>query len=100
MNSRRSLFLQRIRERAREPFFAALLGGLVICLAALIAVEAGWVGKEEKTTIVQSSLERSNAKSTSDGLTINDIYDRDGPGVVFIRAEIEQNVESPFDLFP
>jgi S1-C subfamily serine protease len=95
-----TLLLQRIRDRARQPFFAALLGGLVVLIAGVIAVAAGWVGTEEKTTVVQGSLERADAKSTSAGLTINDIYDRDGPGVVFIRAEVEQEVESPFDLFP
>jgi S1-C subfamily serine protease len=100
MDPRRPSLFQRIRERAREPFFAALLGGLVVFLAALIGVEAGWVGKEEKTTIVQSELQRSNATAPNNGLTINDIYDRDGPGVVFVRSQIEQNVQSPFDLFP
>ena len=32
---------------------AGLLGGLVVLIAGVIAVAAGWVG-EEKTTVVQS----------------------------------------------
>jgi S1-C subfamily serine protease len=97
---RSTVFFEWLRERARQPFFAALLGGLVVLIVGIIAVAAGWVGKEEKTTIVQSSLQRSDAKTSSDGLTISDIYKRDGPGVVFIRAEVERNVDSPFELFP
>jgi S1-C subfamily serine protease len=100
MQAPRSTVFERVRERARQPFFAALLGGLIVLVVGIIAVAAGWVGKEEKITIVQSALQRSDAKTSSDGLTISDIHKRDGPGVVFIRAEVEQEVESPFDLFP
>ncbi len=39
---------------ARNPFVAGLLGGLVVLIAGVIAVEAGWVG-EEKTTVVQGA---------------------------------------------
>jgi S1-C subfamily serine protease len=79
---------------------AAILGGLVVLAAAAIAVDAGWVGEEHKTTVIQSALPQREVRDSGGGLTINDIYNRDGPGVVFIRSEIEQQVESPFDLFP
>ena len=32
------------------------------------------------------------------GLTVNEIYKRDGPGVVFISAEVTTQQESPFGL--
>jgi S1-C subfamily serine protease len=35
-----------------------------------------------------------------DGLTPAAIYERDAPGVVFIRADVVQVSESPFDVFP
>jgi S1-C subfamily serine protease len=34
------------------------------------------------------------------GLTPHDIYQRDAPGVVFVRAQIIQQVQDPFDLLP
>src|SRR5215208_5303169 len=32
------------------------------------------------------------------GLTARDIYKRDAPGVVFVRAEVVQKTASPFDF--
>jgi S1-C subfamily serine protease len=86
----------RLRRFVAQPLGAAILGGVIVLAAAAVAVGAGWVGKTEKTTVVQAPLNQSNAKQTSDGLTVNQIYDRDGPGVVFIRAEVVQRVQSPF----
>jgi S1-C subfamily serine protease len=87
--------------KAQNPFVAAMLGGLVVLAAGIIAVAAGWVGKEE--TIVQRQLgpiAGGSAASGNAGLTINEIYKRDGPGVVFIRAESLERVQTPFDVFP
>jgi S1-C subfamily serine protease len=86
----------RLRRFVARPLGAAILGGLIVLGAAAVAVGAGWVGKTEKTTVVQAPLNQSNVKQTSDGLTVNQIYVRDGPGVVFIRSEIVQKVASPF----
>ena len=86
----------------QHPFVAALLGGLVVLVAGGVAVAAGWLGKEEK--IVQQPLGQpaiGEAPVRSDGgLTINEIYKHDGPGVVFIRAEFVERVQTPFDVFP
>jgi S1-C subfamily serine protease len=82
---------------------AAILGGLIVLGIAAVAVGAGWVGKNEKTTVVQAPLGQSSARQVSgngDALTVGQIYDRDGPGVLFIRSEIVQKIESPFGLFP
>jgi S1-C subfamily serine protease len=89
-----------LADRARNPFVAALLGALVVLVVGAIAVGTGWIGKEEKTTVVQSSLGETDLRRSDKGLTINEIYDRDGPGVVFIRAETVRRVQSPFGLFP
>ena len=65
-----------------------------------LLVATGAVGKEEKTTIVQSPVAGSAATTDEGegGLTVNEIYKRDGPGVVFIRAEVTQQTDSPFGL--
>ena len=84
--------------RARNPFVAGLLGGLVVLIAGVIAVEAGWVG-EEKTTVVQGAAVSTGGNSgEGQGMTVNEVYKRDGPGVVFISAEVTTQQESPFGL--
>ena len=82
---------------ARNPFVAGLLGGLVVLVVGALLVAAGVIGKDEKTTIVQSAGRRARSPSTDEGqgagLTVNEIYKRDGPGVVFIRAEVIQQTD-------
>jgi S1-C subfamily serine protease len=91
---------ERLRGIGRTSLGAALIGGLIVLVPAVVAVEAGWVGKEESVTVAQAPIGRPVGERSNSGLTINQIYSKDGPGVAFVRAEIEQQVESPFDLFP
>jgi S1-C subfamily serine protease len=77
---------------------AVLGGGVGAGSAALL----GLGGETRTTTIVQQApligqrvSDRHNA-----ALTPAEIYKRDAPGVAFIRAQIVQRVQSPFDLFP
>jgi len=87
---------ERLTTAARNPFVAALLGGLVVLLFGVIAVAAGWLG-EDKTTVVQSSVPaRVGNAGEGQGLTVNEIYRRDGPGVVFISAQVTRQQQSPF----
>ena len=90
-------FSERVANAARNPFVAGLLGGLVVLVVGALLVATGAVGKEEKTTIVQSPVPGS-APAASEGkaLTVNQIYRRDAPGVVFISAEVTQQTDSPF----
>jgi S1-C subfamily serine protease len=89
---------ERVAAPARNPFVAGLLGGLVVLIAGVIAVAAGWVG-DEQTTIVQSAaVSTAGNAGEGQGLTVNEIYKRDGPGVVFISAEVTTQQESPFGL--
>jgi S1-C subfamily serine protease len=92
---------ERLRRAVQHPFVAALLGGLVVLIAVLILVATGAIGGEDKTTIVQSPVSQSSvADSKTPGLTVNGIYKKDSPGVAFIRAEVVQRSDSPFNLFP
>jgi S1-C subfamily serine protease len=93
---------ERLRRAAQHPFVAALLGGLVVLLAVLVLAAAGVIGGEDKTTVVQSpvSSPSSVADSKTPGLTVNGIYRKDAPGVAFIRAEVVQASDSPFNPFP
>lgn len=63
-----------------------------------IAVGAGWVGKTEETTITESSIGTPARSNSESGLSVNDIYKKDAPGVVFIRADVVERTQSPFGL--
>ncbi len=76
---------------------AAVLGGAGG--AAVVAV--GVDGAKTTTVVQQSPLVGSPARDTrSAALTPREIYKRDAPGVVFVKSEIVQRSQSPFDLFP
>ncbi|MCW3004657.1 MAG: hypothetical protein JWQ20_3955 [Conexibacter sp.] len=78
---------------------AALLGGGVA--AGVTSVVAG--GDEHVTTVIrQPAIAASGANSRAnvdEGLTAADIYQRYAPGVVFVRSEITQQTNNPFDPF-
>jgi S1-C subfamily serine protease len=86
-----------MRSRASVPvvLLSAALGGA----AAVGIVSAFDLGGGRSTTIVERAP-LGGAKSARDegGLTARDIYRRDAPGVVFIRAEVVQRTQSPFDF--
>ncbi len=82
----------------RISVLSAVLGGLVV---AGVFLALGITGRRTTQTIVeQSPIAALPASSTSSGLTPHDIYLRDAPGVVFVRAQVVQQVQNPFDLFP
>ena len=94
-----------MRDFLRSPFVAALLGGLVVA-AALIGYDQ--IRGEETSTVVEQAPLRSGAHASTStvgdgaqqrGLTPREIYERDAPGVVLIRAQVVQRSQSPFDLF-
>jgi S1-C subfamily serine protease len=80
---------------------AALLGGGVAATAVEV-IDGGRSGKT--TTVVQqtplsSTPDVRNAAAGSQGLTARAVYKRDGPGVVYIKADVVQRTQSsPFDF--
>jgi len=78
---------------------AVLGGGVGAGGVALLHVG----GETKRTTVIQQAPlvgERTTADSRTRALTPAEIYKRDAPGVAFIRAQIVERVQSPFDLFP
>ncbi|MTD42843.1 trypsin-like serine protease [Conexibacter sp. W3-3-2] len=80
---------------------SALAGG--IAAVALVEVTGVGRGGGTSTTIVQQAplgASTGPARTTADGaaLTPRQLYERDAPGVVFIRAQVVQRTASPFDL--
>src|SRR6476620_3158378 len=88
-----------LRSAAPVALAAAAIGG--VGGALVVAVADG--GNTKTTTVVQQApLAASTTTSSTDGtaLTPREIYKRDSPGVVFVRSEVVQRTQSPFDLFP
>jgi S1-C subfamily serine protease len=83
----------------RVPLVSALAGGAV---AAGVLVVGGVGDTTKTTTVIQQSplANRQAADGSERGLTAREIYRRDAPGVVNVKAQIVQRVQSPFDVFP
>ena len=65
-------------------FLAAVIGGVVVAVVLLLTDVAG--GGGDTTTVVEQS--GTFANPAKNAMTPRDIYKRDAPGVVFIRAEL------------
>jgi len=77
---------------------AAVLGGGV---SAGILLATGNVGGTTTTVVSQAPLARQMGSGTmAEGLTPREIYRRDAPGVVYVRAQSFATQSSPFDVFP
>src|SRR4051794_30755820 len=88
------------QSKLRSPFFSALLGGVVVAIAGLIAIAAGVVGSGGgSTTTVASPLTAPvDAKEEKNTNVVNQIYKADGQGVAFIESQLEPQ-ESAFNPF-
>ncbi|MDX6670842.1 MAG: hypothetical protein QOI91_1205 [Solirubrobacteraceae bacterium] len=84
----------------RSSLLAGFLGGAVVA-AVLLVLDIGADTHRTTTVIQQSPLAATrDASNPTAGLTAREIYKRDAPGVVNVRAQIVQQVQSPFDLSP
>ena len=85
---------------SRTPqLLSGVLGGLVVLVLGAVLIETDVIdtGDTTREVIQQEPLTRAVSDSDGDeGLTVTEIYDRDGPGVVFIQAEVRSQVETPF----
>ena len=81
----------------KSHFLSAVLGGLVVGGALLIA---GVAGRSHTETIIdQTPLVTQKAADPVSGQTPLEIYERTAPGVVFVRAKLVEQVQNPFNLF-
>ena len=81
---------------------AALLGGGVAAGVTTLLSDDG--GQTHTTTVIRQSALGSqgandkNRSNASEGLTAADIYQRYAPGVVYVRSEIIEQTNNPFDF--
>ncbi|MDO8210975.1 S1C family serine protease [Conexibacter sp. CPCC 206217] len=73
-----------MRALVRSPFVAALAGGAVVAVALLALGVSG--ADHTTTTVIQQAAMSNGAGGATLALTARDIYDRDAPGVVYVRA--------------
>jgi S1-C subfamily serine protease len=81
----------------------AVLSAALGCVAAVAIVAEFGLGGNDTTTVIQQAPLRGDDTSSGakSGLTPREIYKRTSPGVVFIRAQVVENTQSPFDFgFP
>jgi S1-C subfamily serine protease len=81
-----------------SELLSGLLGGLVVLVvgAVLIATDVIDTGDTVRE-VVQAPISGAADTGSGDGLTVNEVYRRDGPGVVFITATgVSSSTPSPF----
>ncbi|MCW2991755.1 MAG: hypothetical protein JWM73_2349 [Solirubrobacterales bacterium] len=88
-----------VRSAAPVALAAAAFGG--VGGAAVVAI-AGHDGATTTTVVQQAPLAATadTSATSATGLTPSEIYKRDAPGVVYVRSEVVQRTQSPFDLLP
>jgi len=80
----------------RSPLVSAAVGGLSVA-ALLLAL--GVTGRRTTTTVIdEAPLTAEPASDVGTGLTPYEIYERDAPSVVFVRAEVDESVQDPFAI--
>ena len=76
----------------------------MVAILGWIAIAAGWIKSESNDNaaaalapapLPQPAAQRTNGK----GLTVNQIYQQDSPGVAFVQAESAPRAPSPFNPF-
>ncbi|HEY4280061.1 MAG TPA: trypsin-like peptidase domain-containing protein [Conexibacter sp.] len=75
-----------MRAFVRSPFVSALAGGAVVAVVLLVVGRGG--GGSTTTTVLQTAPAgaASSASAQREAPTPREIYDRDAPGVVYVRA--------------
>jgi S1-C subfamily serine protease len=94
--------VESVRRFFSTSFGSAVGGGLVVLIAGLILIEAGVVDTNDNASssavVAPAALAKPASSSSSKGLTVHDIYQRDAQGVAFISSQIVQNSQSVFGL--
>jgi S1-C subfamily serine protease len=91
--------VQSVKKFFSTSFGSAVAGGLVVLICGLILIQVGVVDTSDDSSsgvIAPAALARPASNSSSKGLTVHDIYQRDGGGVAFISSQIVQQTQSVF----
>jgi S1-C subfamily serine protease len=79
-------------------FLSGLFGGLAVLVVGLILLATGVIDTgKDKTVVRETTITRPASDIKTGGKTVQEIYKKEGPGVVFIEAKGVSN-DSPFGL--
>jgi len=99
--------MQGKRRFSRSPFVAAVIGGLVVGALGWIAIAAGWIEGESRSSSGSSFPIASPVTSTpaadrsgSEPLSVGEIYERRAPAVAFVQASQASATQTPFGPSP
>ncbi len=87
--------MSRTRSFFRHPFISALLGATFALAIAAVAVEADVIDIGDDQTPEATPI-AATAPASSGGQTVGEVYERDGQGVAFITAQVQQSEPTPF----
>ena len=87
-----------MNQSVRSSLLSAVVGGAVVAAVLMLLGLAG--GGKTTTVVQQAPVSQPAASGGARGLTARQIYKRDAPGVVNVKAQIVRPVQSPFDVFP
>src|SRR4051794_38626097 len=97
--------MSRIKNFGTTSFGSALVGGLVVGIFGWVAIAAGWIDSSSDSQSTSAALatpplsQPAADEGSAKGLTVNDIYKEDAPGVAFIQAQQAPQPSSPFNPF-
>src|SRR5262245_4772416 len=99
--------MTKIKNSARTPLGAAVIGGLIVAAVGLIAISAGLVKSSSSSTNAAAALAPAplpqqavqHGQTQTSGLTVDDIYKADSPGVAFVQSTLPPKQPSPFNPF-
>ena len=96
--------MSKVRRLASTSVGAAVIGGLIVAIAGLIAIGAGWVHSSSSastaTALAPAPLPQPASQQTSGkGQTVNQIYKEDSPGVVFVQSQLKSQGTSLLNPF-
>ncbi len=96
----------KVRRVASSSIGSAVVGGLVVALLGWVAIAAGWIhasDNETSTTIPALSAtpapQATSQQGSGKGLSVNQIYQEDAPGVAFIQAQTKPQPSSLLNPF-
>jgi S1-C subfamily serine protease len=90
---------------ASSSIGAAVIGGLVVAILGWIAIAAGWVHSSDNDTsssipaLSTTPAPEPASQSSGKGLSVNQVYQQDAPGVVFIQAQTKPEQSSLLNPF-
>ena len=97
--------MARARDLARTPLGSAIVGGLIVAAVFVIAIAAGWIHSSSSgssdvgAALAPTPLPKTASQETSKGLSVNQIYSADAPGVVYVQATEPPKPANPLTPF-